>query len=132
MVVPGPITTHRGRDADHQQVAGWIPLLEIRDDIDHAAAEEFHASASAALDGRHRLVLDLSGCRYVDSGGLAVILSLTRRSALRGCWASSGATGPRTPLPPGGVSTPSRGFACTQTSLRRNFKWRSTAGRMPT
>ena len=54
------------------------PLLEIHDDIDHASAAEFHAAARDALDGRDRLLLDLSGSRYVDSGGLAAILSLTR------------------------------------------------------
>jgi anti-anti-sigma factor len=67
-----------------------IPLLEIRDDIDHAAAEELHATASTALDGGHRLVLDLSSCRYVDSGGLAVILSLTKEIGPEGLLALVG------------------------------------------
>ena len=51
-----------------------IPLLEIRDDIDHAAAEEFHATASTALDG----------------GGLAVILSLTKEIGPEGLLALVG------------------------------------------
>jgi anti-anti-sigma factor len=54
------------------------PVLEIHDDIDHASAADFHAAAREALDGQERLLLDLSDSRYVDSGGLAAILSLTR------------------------------------------------------
>lgn len=55
-----------------------MPLLEVHDDVDHSTAAEFHAAALEALDGHDSLLLDLTDCRYVDSGGLAVILSLTR------------------------------------------------------
>jgi anti-anti-sigma factor len=57
---------------------GGVPLLEICEDIDHSTAEEFHQAVHDALDERRRLLLDLSGCRYVDSGGLAVILATTK------------------------------------------------------
>jgi anti-anti-sigma factor len=57
---------------------GDVPLLEICEDIDHSTAEEFHRAVHDALDERKRLLLDLSGCRYVDSGGLAVILATTK------------------------------------------------------
>jgi anti-anti-sigma factor len=90
-VVPGNTTIAPG--VGMQIISGsldGIPLLEIHDDIDHAAAEEFHATASAALDGRSRLVLDLTGCRYVDSGGLAVILALTKEIGPEGLLAIVG------------------------------------------
>lgn len=57
---------------------GSVPLLEICGDIDHSTAEELHQAVYGAQDGEGRLLLDLTGCRYVDSGGLAVILSATR------------------------------------------------------
>jgi anti-anti-sigma factor len=53
-------------------------LLEISEDIDHSTAEEFHTTAMHALGGKDRLILDLTSCRYVDSGGVAVVLALPR------------------------------------------------------
>ncbi len=57
---------------------GEFPLLEVKDEVDHFTAEEFQRTALESMDGRNRLVLDLTECRYMDSGGIAVILSLTR------------------------------------------------------
>jgi anti-anti-sigma factor len=56
-----------------------IPLLEIEGDIDHASTDVFDKAARDCLDGGQRLLLDLTRCGYIDSGGLAVLIYLTRR-----------------------------------------------------
>ena len=55
------------------------PLLEIEGDIDHASTDTFDRAVRECLDGGQRLLLDLTRCGYIDSGGLAVLIYLTRR-----------------------------------------------------
>jgi anti-anti-sigma factor len=59
-----------------QQMLGTVPVIRVDGDLDHLSApaleKAFRAQVSA---GDHRMVLDLSGCPHIDSGGLAVILS---------------------------------------------------------
>jgi anti-anti-sigma factor len=52
-----------------------IPLLRVVGDIDHYASAVFDEAVRKILarDGS-RLLLDLSACTYIDSGGLGVIL----------------------------------------------------------
>jgi anti-anti-sigma factor len=55
-----------------------IPLVEIGGDLDHLSADDFdHATRDSLSDG-DRLLIDLALCRYMDSGGLAVLLSTAR------------------------------------------------------
>lgn len=52
-----------------------VPMLTVVGDIDHDTSAAFDVAVKRALsvdDGR--LVLDLSACRYMDSGGLSVLL----------------------------------------------------------
>ncbi len=53
-----------------------IPLLRVAGDVDHSVSAVFDEAVqnTLALDGG-RLLLDLSACPYVDSGGLSVILT---------------------------------------------------------
>jgi anti-sigma B factor antagonist len=62
-----------------------IPLLRVAGDIDHSASPVFYEAVqtSLALDGG-RLLLDLSACPYLDSGGLGVILIAHREVRGRG------------------------------------------------
>ena len=62
-----------------------IPLLRVAGDIDHSASPVFYEAVqtSLALDGG-RLLLDLSACPYLDSGGLGVILTALREVRGRG------------------------------------------------
>jgi anti-anti-sigma factor len=52
-----------------------VPLLKVIGDIDHLTAPTLEAAVQQALgiDGSYLLV-DLSDCPYVDSGGLSVLL----------------------------------------------------------
>ena len=51
-----------------QSLAG-VPLLEIEDDIDHSWAEVFDQAIKESLQGRDRLVLDLTRCGYWTAAG---------------------------------------------------------------
>jgi anti-sigma B factor antagonist len=59
-----------------QQLLGTVPVIRISGDLDRANApaleEVFRVHLTA---GDHRLLLDLGGCSYIDSGGLAAIMA---------------------------------------------------------
>ncbi len=57
-----------------------IPLLEVTGDIDHLSAPALETAIQQALGmDRVYLLLDLEKCRYVDSGGLSVLLFACRQ-----------------------------------------------------
>jgi anti-anti-sigma factor len=57
-----------------------VPVLAVSGDLDHSNALDLEKAAGNALQGdNERLLVDLSSCRYIDSGGLAVFLYLVRR-----------------------------------------------------
>ncbi len=57
-----------------------IPVLHVIGDIDHLAAGDLEQAIDDALaDTRGALLLDLSRCPFVDSGGLSVLLLTLRR-----------------------------------------------------
>ena len=59
-----------------QQQLGAVPVLRISGDLDRLNAPVLEEALRAHVKaGNHRLLLDLAGCSYIDSGGLAVILS---------------------------------------------------------
>jgi anti-anti-sigma factor len=62
-----------------------IPLLRIVGDVDHSTSAAFDEAVqrSLAVNGR-RLLLDLSACPYLDSGGLGVILAALKEVRGRG------------------------------------------------
>lgn len=57
-----------------------VPLLSLDGDLDHGSAQAFDEAAAQALgqDGR-RLLLQLTDCQYIDSGGVSSLLMLLRR-----------------------------------------------------
>jgi anti-anti-sigma factor len=57
-----------------------VPLLAINGEIDHSTAGEFDAAVQRNLRPDKTLFLDVSECPYLDSGGLAVLLSLVRQT----------------------------------------------------
>lgn len=60
-------------------VAG-IPLLSLEGDFDRAAVSLFAERADAALRGQgKRLLLQLTDCPYMDSGGVSALLSCLHR-----------------------------------------------------
>jgi anti-sigma B factor antagonist len=56
-----------------------VPLLTVTGDVDHLTAPALEGSIQRAflLNGM-RLLLDLAGCPYLDSGGLSVLLYALR------------------------------------------------------
>jgi anti-anti-sigma factor len=59
-----------------QQLLGGVPAVRVSGDLDRPAAPALEKAFRVHLKaGNHRLILDLQGCSYVDSGGLASIIS---------------------------------------------------------
>jgi anti-sigma B factor antagonist len=57
-----------------------IPILRVTGDIDMATAPRFDAALQEHSDGLQMpLVLDLSGCPFLDSGALNVLLQAVRQ-----------------------------------------------------
>ncbi len=57
-----------------------IPLLSLAGDFDHASAPYFTGEAEEALgENGSRLLLQLTDCPYLDSGGISCLLSFLRR-----------------------------------------------------
>jgi anti-anti-sigma factor len=60
-----------------QQLYGAVPVLRVNGDLDRLNAPALERLFMAHIRaGNHRLILDLSACSYVDSGGLAVIMTM--------------------------------------------------------
>jgi anti-anti-sigma factor len=56
-----------------------VPLLEIEGDVDHSSAGKFDRAVEESFRAGDPLLIDLTDCPYVDSGGLAVMLSTINR-----------------------------------------------------
>ncbi len=62
-----------------------VPVLAITGDVDHSTASDLDSAVRHAFQPDDpRILLDLSSCRYIDSGGLAVFLYLVRRIRSQG------------------------------------------------
>jgi anti-anti-sigma factor len=62
-----------------------VPLLAISGDVDHSTAADLDRAVQENLrPDNQRLLVDLTSCRYIDSGGLAVFLYLARRLRSQG------------------------------------------------
>lgn len=59
-----------------QQLLGAVPIIRVSGELEHPNAPALEKAFRVHLKaGNHRLMLDLSGCSYIDSGGLAAIIS---------------------------------------------------------
>ncbi len=59
-----------------QQLLGAVPIIRVSGEIDHPNAPALEKAFRVHLKaGNHRLLLDLSSCSYIDSGGLTAIIS---------------------------------------------------------
>lgn len=62
-----------------------VPLLRVTGEVDHYTSPVLDQAAANALRlDSSRLLLDLTGCLYLDSGGLAVLLSVVGRVRAKG------------------------------------------------
>jgi len=82
-------TPNRQAEADVLEVIGdsfgGIPLLSLAGDFDHSSLSGFRQNVDEALrDDGTRLLLQLTDCSYIDSGGVASLLTLLHRLRNRG------------------------------------------------
>jgi anti-anti-sigma factor len=64
---------------------GGIPLLSLAGDFDHSSLSIFRQEVEKALgDGGVRLLLQLTDCTYIDSGGVSSLLTLLHKVRNRG------------------------------------------------
>jgi stage II sporulation protein AA (anti-sigma F factor antagonist) len=62
-----------------------VPVLKPTGEVDHSNAPVLEESVQKALRANGgRLLLDLTDCPYLDSGGLSVLLSTVREVCGRG------------------------------------------------
>ncbi|MCL5734597.1 MAG: STAS domain-containing protein [Actinobacteria bacterium] len=66
-------------------VVGEIPMLSLAGEFDRTAVPEFSEKAEQALGPEGaRLVIQLTDCPYIDSGGIGCLLGLLQRVRNRG------------------------------------------------
>ena len=59
---------------------GGVPLLSLAGDFDHDAVSSFTEGVKETLGkDRSRLLLQLTDCPYIDSGGIGCLLSSLRK-----------------------------------------------------
>lgn len=57
-----------------------VLVLELREDnLDAGNVRDFKEAAQALAQSRNRVVLDLSGVKFIDSSGLGALISCLRR-----------------------------------------------------
>ncbi len=71
-----------------------VPLLAISGDVDHFTAHDLDRAIQESLGPQgERVLVDLTSCGYIDSGGLAVFLYLATRFPPGGWLGVIGANG---------------------------------------
>lgn len=59
-----------------QSRVGQVPVIEVRGEVDHSSSRLLGDVSNQALGEGNQILLDLKECPYMDSGGIAVLLSL--------------------------------------------------------
>jgi anti-sigma B factor antagonist len=54
-------------------------VVAVRGEVDPATREEFWSAVEFALEGRQRVIIDMSETTFMDAAGLAVICEASRR-----------------------------------------------------
>lgn len=63
------------------QIEPGVEAIRVEGELDLATVGEFEARVARALDGRRRrIMIDLSGCRFIDSSVLAALIQLRGKS----------------------------------------------------
>jgi anti-sigma B factor antagonist len=63
------------------QIEPGVEAIRVEGELDLATVGEFEARVARALDGRRRrIMIDLSGCRFIDSSVLAALIQLRAKS----------------------------------------------------
>jgi anti-anti-sigma factor len=68
-----------------------IRVVQLQGNLDGNSAPQVQEVVEGIMEETCRLVMDLSGCGYVSSAGLRLLLMIGRRlSEQRGCWGLTG------------------------------------------
>jgi anti-sigma B factor antagonist len=63
------------------QIEPGVGAIRVEGELDLATVGEFEARVARALDARRRrIMIDLSGCRFIDSSVLAALIQLRAKS----------------------------------------------------
>lgn len=58
---------------------GPVPIVAVRGEVDHNSAPELAEVVEGSSQGQQVVLMDLSQLRYIDSGGLSVLLRVMQR-----------------------------------------------------
>jgi anti-anti-sigma factor len=61
-------------DASTAELEGGVRVVEIRGELDLATAPELEGPLEEAVRAAEPLLIDLSGCEFIDSTGIAMIV----------------------------------------------------------
>jgi anti-sigma B factor antagonist len=68
-------------ELSEDQIEPGVEAIRVQGELDLATVGEFEARVARALDGRRRrIMIDLSGCRFIDSSVLAALIQLRAKS----------------------------------------------------
>jgi anti-anti-sigma factor len=62
----------------HEQLGDGAQLVRFAGELDIASCEAFSAALDAAIASGAPLIVDLGGCRFIDSTGIAALLRARR------------------------------------------------------
>jgi anti-sigma B factor antagonist len=79
LTTDGLILKHSKPSED--QIEPGVEAIRVEGELDLATVGEFEARVARALDRRRRrIMIDLSGCRFIDSSVLAALIQLRAKS----------------------------------------------------
>lgn len=58
---------------------GPVPIIAVSGEVDHGSAPELADVVESSTQGQRIVLMDLSELRYMDSGGLSVLLRVMQR-----------------------------------------------------
>lgn len=64
---------------DYEEIDGIWMVATPKMDLDASNVEDFKKAAAPLVQGRSRVVMDLSGIGFMDSAGLGAILSIFKK-----------------------------------------------------
>lgn len=59
--------------------SGPVPLIVVGGEVDHGSAPELADVVERSTQGQQIVLMDLAELRYIDSGGLSVLLRVMKR-----------------------------------------------------
>jgi len=83
---PPPVTTGPARFRVVEDAATIALCLEVRGELDLAAAPVLREHVRRAVAHRGNVIIDLSGIEFIDVAGLCALTALTKEAREQGWW----------------------------------------------